>query len=88
MSRVAGVDLTTLPHPVRVDAALGNPRRRRDQCAALLPGQDRQGQRPGAPAYLTYLFEHLPAANSPKAIAALLPHILKLDVISPQGAIL
>jgi transposase len=39
-------------------------------------------------AYLTYLFEHLPGANSPEAIAALLPHNLKLDDIKPQGAIL
>jgi transposase len=38
-------------------------------------------------AYLTYLFEHLPAASSPEAIAALLPHNLKLDDITPKGAI-
>jgi transposase len=39
-------------------------------------------------AYLTYLFEHLPTASSPEAIAALLPHNLTLDDIRPQGAIL
>jgi len=39
-------------------------------------------------AYLTYPFEHLPAASSPEAIAALLPHNLTLDDIRPQGAIL
>jgi transposase len=39
-------------------------------------------------AYLTYLFEHLPAAKTPEAVAALLPHNLKLDDITPQGAIL
>jgi len=39
-------------------------------------------------AYLTYLFEHLPGAKTPEAVAALLPHNLKLDDIKPQGAIL
>jgi len=39
-------------------------------------------------AYLSYLFEHLPAANTPDAVAALLPHKLKLDDITPKGAIL
>jgi transposase len=39
-------------------------------------------------AYLTYLFEHLPGAKTPEAVAALLPHNLKLDDIRPQGAIL
>ena len=39
-------------------------------------------------AYLSYLFEHLPAAKTPEAVAALLPHNLKLDDIKPQGAIL
>ena len=39
-------------------------------------------------AYLTHLFEHLPTARTPEAIAALLPHNLQLDDIRPQGAIL
>jgi transposase len=30
-------------------------------------------------AYLNHLFEHLPAAKSPEALAALLPHNLKMD---------
>lgn len=39
-------------------------------------------------AYLSYLFEHLPGAKTPEAVAALLPHNLKLDDIRPQAAIL
>jgi transposase len=39
-------------------------------------------------AYLTYLFEHLPHAKTPEAVAALLPHNLTLDDIRPKGAIL
>ena len=39
-------------------------------------------------AYLSHLFEHLPAAKSHEAVAALLPHNLKLDDIRPQAAIL
>jgi transposase len=39
-------------------------------------------------AYLTYLFDHLPGARTPEAVAALLPHTLKLKNIKPQGAIL
>ncbi|MBK1630047.1 transposase [Thiohalocapsa halophila] len=39
-------------------------------------------------AYLSYLFEHLPAAKTPEAVAALLPHNLKLDDIRPTGTIL
>jgi hypothetical protein len=30
-------------------------------------------------AYLNHLFEHLPAAKTPEAVAALLPHNLKMD---------
>ena len=36
-------------------------------------------------AYLTHLFEHLPGAKTPEAVAALLPHNLKLDDIRPQA---
>ena len=39
-------------------------------------------------AYLNHLFEHLPAAKTPEAIAALLPHNLTMDDIKPVGAIL
>jgi len=39
-------------------------------------------------AYLSYLFEHLPAAKTPDAVAALLPHNLSLHDIAPQRAIL
>ncbi|WP_420825870.1 transposase domain-containing protein [Thiocystis violacea] len=39
-------------------------------------------------AYLNHLFEHLPAAKTPEAIAALLPHNLKMDDIKPVGSIL
>jgi transposase len=39
-------------------------------------------------AYLSYLFEHLPTAKTPDAVAALLPHNLKLDDIKPKAAIL
>lgn len=38
-------------------------------------------------AYLNYLFEHLPGAKSPEAVAALLPHNLKFDDLRPDGAI-
>jgi hypothetical protein len=34
-------------------------------------------------AYVTYLFELLPGAKTPEAVAALLPHHLKLDDIRP-----
>ncbi|WP_295456039.1 IS66 family transposase [uncultured Thiodictyon sp.] len=39
-------------------------------------------------AYLNHLFEHLPAAKTPEAIAALLPHNLKLDDLKREGSIL
>jgi hypothetical protein len=38
-------------------------------------------------AYLHYLFEHLPTAKSPEAVAAPLPHILTLHDLRPDGAI-
>lgn len=38
-------------------------------------------------AYLNYLFERLPGAKSPEAVAALLPHNLQLDDLRPDGAI-
>ncbi len=38
--------------------------------------------------YLNHLFEHLPTAKTPEAIAALLPHNLKLDDLKRQGSIL
>jgi transposase len=39
-------------------------------------------------AYLNHLFEHLPTAKTAEAIAALLPHNLKLDDLKRDGAIL
>ncbi len=39
-------------------------------------------------AYLNHLFEHLPGAKSPEAIAALLPHNLKMDDLKQKGSIL
>ncbi len=39
-------------------------------------------------AYLNHLFEHLPGAKSPEAIAALLPHNLKMDDLKQEGSIL
>jgi transposase len=39
-------------------------------------------------AYLSYLFEHVPSAKTPDAVAALLPHKLTLDDIKPKAAIL
>jgi transposase len=39
-------------------------------------------------AYLNHLFEHLPMAKTPEAIAALLPHNLKLDDLRREGSIL
>jgi transposase len=39
-------------------------------------------------AYLSHVFEHLPEATTPEAVAALLPHNLKLDDIKPKAAIL
>jgi hypothetical protein len=38
-------------------------------------------------AYLTYLFEHLPAARTPQAVEALLPHNLKNDDIKIVASI-
>ncbi|MEA3640317.1 MAG: IS66 family transposase [Lamprobacter sp.] len=38
-------------------------------------------------AYLNHLFEHLPAAKTPEAIAALLPHNLKMDDLNQQPSI-
>ena len=38
--------------------------------------------------YLNHLFEHLPTAKTPEAIAALLPHNLKLDDLKREGSIL
>jgi transposase len=38
-------------------------------------------------AYLNHLFEHLPGAKSPEAVAALLPHNLKMDDLKREGAI-
>ncbi|WP_245535889.1 IS66 family transposase [Thiorhodococcus drewsii] len=39
-------------------------------------------------AYLNHLFEYLPSAKTPEAIAALLPHNLTMDDIKPLGSIL
>ncbi|EGV29873.1 hypothetical protein ThidrDRAFT_2993 [Thiorhodococcus drewsii AZ1] len=39
-------------------------------------------------AYLNHLFEYLPSAKTPEAIAALLPHNLTMDDIKPVGSIL
>ena len=39
-------------------------------------------------AYLSYVFEHLPEATTPEALAALLPHNLTLDDIKPKAPIL
>ncbi|WP_420826343.1 transposase domain-containing protein [Rhabdochromatium marinum] len=39
-------------------------------------------------AYLNHLFEYLPSAKTPEAIAALLPHNLTMDNIKPVGSIL
>jgi transposase len=39
-------------------------------------------------AYLHHLFEHLPTAKTPEAIAALLPFNLKMDDLKPVGSIL
>lgn len=38
-------------------------------------------------AYLNHLFEHLPGAKSPEAVAALLPHNLKMNDLKREGAI-
>jgi hypothetical protein len=38
-------------------------------------------------AYLNHLFEHLPGAKSPEAVAALLPHNLKMDDLKREGSI-
>jgi transposase len=38
-------------------------------------------------AYLNHLFEHLPSAKSPAAVAALLPHHLKMDDLKREGSI-
>lgn len=38
-------------------------------------------------AYLNHLFEHLPGAKSPEAVAALLPHNLKMDDLKREGVI-
>ena len=38
-------------------------------------------------AYLNHLFEHLPGAKSPEAVAALLPHNLKTDDLKREGSI-
>lgn len=38
-------------------------------------------------AYLNHLFEHLPAAKTPEAIAALLPHNLNMDDLNQQPSI-
>ena len=37
-------------------------------------------------AYLNHLFEQLPMATSPEAIAALLPHHLTMDGLKPQAS--
>jgi len=38
-------------------------------------------------AYLNHLFEHLPAAKTPEAVAALLPHTLNMDDLNQQPSI-
>lgn len=38
-------------------------------------------------AYLNHLFEHLPAAKTPEAVAALLPHTLNMDDLNRQPSI-
>jgi hypothetical protein len=37
-------------------------------------------------AYLNHLFEHLPAAKTPEAVEALLPHNLKMDDLKQEGS--
>ncbi|WP_242513291.1 transposase domain-containing protein [Halochromatium salexigens] len=38
-------------------------------------------------AYLNHLFEQLPAAKTPEAVAALLPHTLNMDDLNQQPSI-